>query len=1243
MISKLNIVQNCYAHLKETNGVGVSANIKLQLEYMNIPTDVKYLKENIVRILEYLEVLIKRYRTDIEFSFGKTTKKKLPSLNNIGLTGLTLEPNEVVYIQNKGPNGGILKARNTSNDRVHFTPSKKLLVKYDMKIASRSGDNKVGHLPVFWDEERVVFTVVKPNKDLLESGTRELPRNILNRIITEELTMNELVKIVPANPGSESKQNLMTNYLGYRRGVMYKMTSRRVDSPPEGVFCMDIETGRTTTHGPCIYIQGAIMKKDVCFKYDETKDTHYQRQCEPKLERFLSSIGSSGMVSLLQKIIRRKVKLLKHPDFEKVFYKPEQVIHSIIDKMLDPNQTGIFIPYPGAYISAQQHLLKRLMVISAEDVEYNHQHANIFGAGSLLTQKLPYWKPSLKLRNIWKQTAIQMWKSTKASVYRNDIENKPVSLNEKTASCLILYELGGMMGDKNMFSYLIQHPTKTVCMQDNKSSTESFTTLDIYMDQHVEARVVWMLKSKNTTRPEQYIQLLSNFFKKYTGQNPRRGHSMNIPSDLFKVQRETSLLYRKKINVTHPSKLDNIDEKYKRTISFQIPDGFLASEVGQIKMNIGRKKVLVTVSPIDLSTFIVIPNPSRNLKYEEVKDDIKKKALKIMETKCVSGIQKKGNTFKFDLKTREWSVNGIPWERFRNKSQKIIDFSAVNQIPKVTKEIFLQTCVILNGYNKTIHLPRMNREGQHTKEVLTGWEGHMYRFMIELSNIYPDALWPSGLFTFHTNHIHHRLELRKKLIALCSQSEEYKREFPCPSDVRKLLDAQRKAKEKMLMSHEKKMGSFLWMLVGSGKTLTVLHYLNETLMSNQINRIVWSAPSSAMWSLSQEIKKFGWKSVVMVPTHQKAMEYKKIGFEVTTDRNIQKGIITIVEHDNIRDLAADFMGQIMHCSFVYDEVHKAMSASTKRTVFALKLARLARQLVCLTGTPIVKSSAYPLARWLNLCVEFDVTFNNFWVAANSMAIMIKNTHVKTYHDEKKINFTVDERIRVNQYLPQAMGGTVNDRSEIDFRKAYTETRHIIDKHMINFSYKLVYGPRKELPLNRINRINYKNDHEYAVEVTKQTKPSLDVLLHLPQRVLLVGENKQHCQILIEKLLEKKVSPLDIISIGGNTAPHQKVKHYKTIYLSSEQAKNNEDGAHLPKICVASLQYPEGYTLTWMTTMVTGVYPSNQAKRTQMEGRINRISCETSHRYYFTFMGGLTEYMYKNHLTAKTLETTLKYM
>ena len=61
----------------------------------------------------------------------------------------------------------------------------------------------------------------------------------------------------------------------------------------------------------------------------------------------------------------------------------------------------------------------------------------------------------------------------------------------------------------------------------------------------------------------------------------------------------------------------------------------------------------------------------------------------------------------------------------------------------------------------------------------------------------------------------------------------------------------------------------------------------------------------------------------------------------------------------------------------------------------------------------------------------------------------------------------------------------------------------------------------------------------------------------------------------------------------------------------------------------------------MTVMVTGVYPSNQAKRTQMEGRINRANCERMHRRYITAHAGLTTYMLKHQISAKNLETALK--
>merc|ERR1719233_2628049 len=114
---------------------------------------------------------------------------------------------------------------------------------------------------------------------------------------------------------------------------------------------------------------------------------------------------------------------------------------------------------------------------------------------------------------------------------------------------------------------------------------------------------------------------------------------------------------------------------------------------------------------------------------------------------------------------------------------------------------------------------------------------------------------------------------------------------------------------------------------------------------------------------------------------------------------MEDNVVTLVEHDDLRNLIQDLSPQMSATSFVYDEVHKAMAAKTQRTAAALRLARLARQMVALTGTPIVSSKAHPLIKWLRMCVPFPINSRNFWVAANAMIAKLATTEVKTTHEE----------------------------------------------------------------------------------------------------------------------------------------------------------------------------------------------------------------------------------------------------
>mmetsp|Transcript_2315 Transcript_2315/g.3167 ORF Transcript_2315/g.3167 Transcript_2315/m.3167 type:complete len:91 (-) Transcript_2315:203-475(-) len=81
------------------------------------------------------------------------------------------------------------------------------------------------------------------------------------------------------------------------------------------------------------------------------------------------------------------------------------------------------------------------------------------------------------------------------------------------------------------------------------------------------------------------------------------------------------------------------------------------------------------------------------------------------------------------------------------------------------------------------------------------------------------------------------------------------------------------------------------------------------------------------------------------------------------------------------------------------------------------------------------------------------------------------------------------------------------------------------------------------------------------------------------------------------------------------------KHGKTIHLPEQRVLDGEEPPY--KIVVAALRNCEGYSLTWMTCQISGSYPSNQANRTHMRGRINRLDAQRLHKKHFTVLAGVT--------------------
>ena len=418
----------------------------------------------------------------------------------------------------------------------------------------------------------------------------------------------------------------------------------------------------------------------------------------------------------------------------------------------------------------------------------------------------------------------------------------------------------------------------------------------------------------------------------------------------------------------------------------------------------------------------------------------------------------------------------------------------------------------------------------------------------------------------------------------------------------------------------------------SGKSLTVLSFIHKTRRSDAT---LWCLPMSAMKSVAAEIRRAGWKVRVLSSTAGRLKQHVDwaSSAERTLDTNLQPGKITLVEHDDVRNLVAPLSPQMLSTTFVYDEVHKAMAAKTQRTGNALRLAQLAKQVVALTGTPIVDSRAYTLINWLRFCVPFQVHSKNFWVAANAMIAKLTSTPVKIDRRTEKVPLTSAQSKAIDKFLPARLGGTAR---KPDYKGAYDLSLKYVDAWIVGETLRIVYGKRGKAPYGCPEG----DGHAYAVAATRILPPSTALFEHLPQRVLVVAADRNHGAALVKALLSKGAPGNKIMFIGGRTRPDslpKEVKHAATVCFTADEWRQGE---WMPEICVAPISYCEGYSLTWMTTLISGVYPSNQSKRTQMEGRINRANCERLHRTYITAMAGLTEVMYKYQRNAKNLESAL---
>jgi superfamily II DNA or RNA helicase len=948
---------------------------------------------------------------------------------------------------------------------------------------------------------------------------------------------------------------------------------------------------------------------------------------------------AAGYKSLLQKIIRYAPEHIDNLDLPIDF-----VLCCVFTILL--THPGSFVPDIQRFVSGQESAFKRLSISILEDSSISDDSAILkLGFLAFLSQRMIGFKPS-ESDYLWTlDICIESLKSKK--VYIQDIkkgfELKPFKLlvsdetsarrarvsvtnsNLKNFSCL-LDNIKSFASDLAM--------TRFIAYNEGKSTKEKYTifkSMNIYhsVDQHWAPEITYLLPLKiideyKLEGSKPFSDLFRNIFINLSGINARRpttGLSGHIPDKrayfIDSVEFAQKIVLFSKQN--DPKILEETKKSYniKTTLSIE----WIAGLVGPIDVK-GKPAAMVSMRPSDPYQLVAVKKPSRGMKDGKLDDEREEKAIaeakRILSDKGVPlnkavaplpSINKytlilKDDEYVFINKKEELSWDdlsaidiNIPFtssvdvsleNTIKYKNEGIMEnaFEKFETILSLYKEdVLRRTYFYISSFRTSIEVSRLSKDGGGTSSSVVATDVGACQLLLYISLLFGAALQRETISKFKVVCAPLLWQVRDILKNKFSNKKEIKSKWVKMEDSseRELRSYQKEALDEMIEKNKQGYrGHFLWMVVGLGKTMVAMYYLKYLRDIGKLPKyVIYSLPKSALISIITEIEFFGIPINLLVPI-KSWKKHKQASYIIKNEKLVEYHI-NLIEHDHLRLVENELIEKAPEAIFIIDEVHKTLN-DTKRTSTALEVSKLAIDVICLTGTPIVDSNMYKLIWWLEQIVNFDVNDKNFWVAINGMISKTVNTGILVKDIEVEAEMTTSENKKYLSLIPTSIGGKNKVSSSKDIREAFDLCYNVCDRQIIDSSIELL---------------------EHG-------------------GVMVVGRNNAHCETLKEMFKNKGIKSKDIFIIQKD----------EKVHMTDESVESGK--VHDYKIVITPLSKSEGYTLSRLKSMVTGVYPSNQATRTQLRGRINRLSQKAKEVTYVIVHTGILTYVLEKHNDANSI-------
>ena len=268
--------------------------------------------------------------------------------------------------------------------------------------------------------------------------------------------------------------------------------------------------------------------------------------------------------------------------------------------------------------------------------------------------------------------------------------------------------------------------------------------------------------------------------------------------------------------------------------------------------------------------------------------------------------------------------------------------------------------------------------------------------------------------------------------------------------------------------------------------------------------------------------------------------------------------------------------EIMPESFIVVDEVHKATTKSMRSSVALQLVQASARWLAMTGTLVTSKRPEGLLKWLRLITVVPITFRNYIMFLDSLEMFNLDTGIKVVREHIEVNFTPEEKKIYINSVVPRLGGI---SKEMDFRTA------------LNIS--------TEASLRKIADDIASNNWRAFVSVGF----------------------KRDAQILEQLLVDRGVGEIFRIQLD------------KPLTL-------NSDYNGPIRVVITTKQHSEGYTLTTFNRMISTVFPSNQATRTQLEARINRKGQASDTIEILTYYAGILSYMLDRYEQARDLENRI---